>query len=817
MCAAGTAYSKLFSTGNIPTQDFNVLAKAYVTKFNPAPTSGTDIFAAQFPNPDTVNQEMFRIDETINASDSLWGYGYIERENTNSAIPFGGGNVPGFASTQTESISNYTVAWNHVFSASTLNELRVGYTRFNFKAVEPLTPVLPSSIGFAINPQEGLTGAGLPFVGLPGNDISLGFTTNGPQPRIDQNYQLNDNFSHIMGNHDLKFGIDIRRFFDDNPFFARNNGGFTFGGAGTYSTGDPFADLLLGFPDSYNQTSGGLNDGSAQMYYSYAQDSWKARRDLTVNYGLAWSINTPYVDHFNNNRAINCFRPGEQSAIFPTAPVGLVFPGDANCSSAGYPAKLHNFGPRLGFAWSPSLGRLSGRPGDFSIRASAGIYYDQTEEEGVLQNLTAPPFSISSSGFGDAGGTSAFQNPFVAIQCLNQKNQLIAGCTATTPTGTPLVVSSIPNKFPFTPPQAGDKNIDFANFSPMSLNLLDPHYGVPYAENYNLTVQRQIGTTIITVGYVGSEGRHTERALELNPLLFPLQCANTPACLDSVPFQFESPVASSFYRFGPQTSVVSGNPIYYASLYQQQTDGNSNYNSLQASAQKSLSNGLNFLLSYTWSHANDDSSSLEDQAFNGPGTNGFIPALNYGASAFDARQRFVASFSYTLPFPSSWTDGGFGRRALKGWRVYGITTAQTGFPFSVEGTQFTSLTCDAFTFFSCPDNLQTTGAPVDITSPRGANNQYFNPNAFQFAALGTFGDVARNALHGPGIWNTDLAVFKDTQITERTTLQLRIDASNAFNHVQFDNPNRVLGGAGFGDVPGDTGPRIVQLGARFIF
>ena len=835
-CAAGTPYGNLvnksgtvfpgfgnglFASGNIPTQDFNTTAFGYISKFNPIPNVGTNAFVAQFPAPSTVNQELFRIDYNATSKDSFWGYGYVEKQKSNSVLPFTGANVPGFPSQQSEGIYNYTVSWNHVFNAETLNDLRVGYTRFNFQAVEPLTPVLPSSIGFAISPQTGLTGAGLPFIGINGGP-SFGFSTNGPQPRIDQNYQANDDFAHTMGNHQFKVGMDVRKFSEDNPFFARENGSYAFNGNGIYSTTDPFADALLGFADSYNQTSGGLNDFSAMMFYTYAQDSWKARSNLVVNYGLGWEINTPFTDHFNGGVGINCFRPGEQSSVFPTAPVGLVFPGDAGCSSAGYSTKYRNFGPRLGIAWSPDLGWLSGGPGKMSVRAGVGIYYDQIEEEGFLQNLTAPPFQLSSAGFNDVGGTAAFQNPFAAVECLNQQNQPIAGCKPiNASTGAPLAVTSISNKFPFTSPAKGTTNIDFASFGPLSLNLVDPNYGVPYAENYNLTVQRQVGSAIVTVGYVGAVGRHTERAQELNPLLNAFQCAQTADSCGS-PNQFASPEA--VYKYPAQTSVVltptlpQPESIFFASLAQQGSDGNSHYNALQASVQKSLSHGLDFLVAYTWSHSIDDSSSLEDAAFNGPGTNTFLPALNYGDSAFDARQRLVVSFDYQLPMPSAWTGSGFGRRALKGWRISGITTAQTGFPFNVLNFNFTSLTCNQFEFFSCPDNLQT-NAPLVITNPRSPTSRYFNKNAFAFPALGTFGNVARNSIHGPGLWDTDMAVYKDTQITERMSLQLRMDAQNAFNHVSFNNPSGNIDSSRFGRVSSDgvEGPRIVQLGARFIF
>ncbi len=832
MCPAGTSYASLWSTGVIPTQDFNALALKYVTAYNPAVNFGTDQYSAQFPNADNVNQYLWRVDDTISSKDALWGYGYIERQNSGSALPFTGANVPGFAAVQTESISNYTVSWNHILSSNAINQFTVGYTRFNFVTVEPAKPTLPSSIGFSINPQFP-SGAGLPYIGLPPGDIHLGFSTNGPQPRIDQNYQINEDLSYIFGKHQLKFGFDGRRFWTNSVFAARNNGSYTFQGNGTYSTGDPFADLLLGFADSYSQTSGGPWMGRSQEFYSYAQDSWTARPNLTINYGVGWQVNTPWILPYNNFTAINCFRPGERSLIYPSSPVGVVFPGDPGCSSSGEYTHFNDVGPRLGLAWSPDLGRLSGGAGNFSIRAGAGIYYNQTESEGALQNLGAVPLQISDAGFADALGTAAFQDPFTAIQCLDQQNNVIGGCTAINPgTKTALSVTSVPNKYPFQAPPKGFANIDFSNYGPLSLNLLDPNYRTPYAVNYNLTIQRGLpGKMLLSLGYVGSQGRHTERAYELNPLLNPTECAATPSCANSSPDLWlaapgpGNPTGIADFKYGPQAvpSFVTPVPgaseiVYLASLGQQTTDGNSHYNAFQASLQKTYSHGLDFLVSYTWAHSTDNSSNLEDAAFNGPGTNTFLPELNWGDSAFDARQRLVVAYDYTIPVPSSLSSNGFGSRALSGWRISGITTAQTGFPIALQNFYNTSLTCGAATYYACPDNLEYTGQALNLSNPRGPNNQYFNPGAFTLPALGTFGNVRRNSFHGPGLWNTDLAIYKDTKITERMKVQLRVDAENAFNHAQFSNPDGAFGDSTFGDVTSTVqGPRILQLGARFIF
>src|SRR6267378_2588714 len=522
-CPAGTLYSSLFSTGNIPTQDFNSVAVTLMNQFVPPPNFATNLFTF---NPVTVNsadQYLYRVDHTFNARDTIWFYSFIQTNPSNDTLPFTGSTLPGFAEFATRHTKQYAAAWVHTFTSSTLNELRAGYTRFNFDAVEPVTPTLPSSAGFTgINPQVP-SKAGLPVIAITGL-FTLGFTDNGPQPRIDQTYQITDNFSKVYGKHSLKFGFEGRRFNVSNPFFARLGGHYTFARRGAFSTGNAGADFLLGFPDDYFQTSGNFIDAQAYEYYFYAQDQWKIRSNLTMTYGIGYQIDTPITDRTNHARAINCFRPFQQSTVFPTAPPGLAFPGDAGCSSSGYATHYNNFGPRIGFAYSPNWGRISGGPEKFSIRAGYGIYYNRGEEELTLQNLNAPPFSLASFGIADVGGNSSFIAPFTDIRCINQNGSPIAGCVPSGPS------VSISNKFPFTVPPAGSA-VDFGFFEPFSLNVLDPNFRVPYAMNYNLTIQREIpGRMIVSVGYVGALARHLYNTHELNPGINPAGCAATPAC-----------------------------------------------------------------------------------------------------------------------------------------------------------------------------------------------------------------------------------------------------------------------------------------------
>jgi len=796
---AGTPYCTIFPTGHIPTSDFNSISANLLNKFVPLPNFGSNNNQFSF-NPTRIgvqDQGIARIDHTISSKDSIWGVMFFNHLPNVDDLPFTGATVPGFGENSQNDSRQFIADWNHTFNANTLNEFRLGYTRLNLVTVNPTTPVAPSSLGFNINPQL-TSGQSIPRITITGL-FTLGFSINGPQPRIDQTYQLTDNFTKIVGRHSLKFGFDGRRFDVDNPFSARNNGSFSFSRTARNSTGVPGADFLLGIPASYAQTAGGLIIARAYESYLYVQDSWKARPNLTVNYGTGWQIDTP-LDNFQfGGLAVNCFRPGEQSTVFPTAPLGLVYPKDKNCNKAGgYDTKLTHFGPRAGFVYAPDWGRLSGGSGasKLSIRAGWGLYFNRTEEEGSLQNLGAPPFGLNTIGAADVGGSPSFANPFADI----------SGNAA----------RSESNKFPFTAPAVGS-NVDFSPFLPFSINVFDPNLSTPYAMNYNLTIQRELpGSMIMSVGYVGSQARRLLRSFEGNSVTLAgaARCAANPQCANDATFKADFPNLSPF----------PGN--IYESLGTQGTTGKSHYNAFQASLNKNLTQGLTFLFSYTWSHAIDDGSGLEDSGFNLRGTNVLVPGLNIGDSAFDARHRFVASYSYLVPnlhnkfhqLPSM---------LFGGWQLTGITTLQTGFPVTLGDTGQTSLTCDANTFYACPDTPNQVAA-VHTLDPRnssigGVNHVFFNPADFVAAAPGTFGNVRRNSFHGPGLNNTDFAIFKNTQIgdNENRYVQLRLEGYNVFNHTQFCTATSCVDGdiqsPTFGQISAAQPGRLVQLGAKFYF
>ena len=807
---AGTAYSTIFSAGTIPTADINSVSSGllkYVPAYNKTtvnPVTGKTIYDYVFNATETQsrNQYLYRIDQVFNSKDSLWGTWFNESVDVSEPVSFFGGNLPGFGETDGEHFKFLTLSWSHVFNDHMVNELRGGYNRFNYAAVFPNPATSPSAAGFSITPQDP-AGAGVPLISVTGL-FNLGFSPYGPQPRIDQLYQATDNFSIIEGRHTLKFGFDMRRWEELSPSLSYNSGEFAFRSYGAYSTGVPGADFLLGVPSWFTQASGGLENARTRQYYSYVQDEFKFRPNLTLIYGLGWTIDTPNINIAYNGHGQMAFRPGQQSTLFPGAPVGIVYQGDAGVSAAG-PTQWKNFGPRLGLAYSPDWGWLTGGAGKTSIRAGFGIYYDKSETEQAGQvGFGIPPFAtntltgVTGAGSPVLGLNPSFANPYADIA---------------TPTTT------IPNPYPF---EGYPSSVDYATtpglepvFGPccavVAKKFLDPRM-----TNYNLTVQRQVGaSTIVTVGYVGSVARYLSYGMPIN-VVTGLDATDSPI--------FPYPLGV----YGPIDTIFSG--------------GNSNYNALQVSVNKHMSHGLQFLVSYTYSRSFDDTSGFENSSFGeyggqGGGYGGSIrasnpycfPGCDYGASVFDAPQRLVISYVYQIPGLHGgdwWLD-----RLTQGWTISGITTFQEGFPVDIADLSNPSGGCQAGDF-SCWDGPNQI-APVHYMNPR-TSGFWFSGGSFapvSCAATGcpaagvsptsvvAYGNAPRNPLRGPGLNNWDFALYKDTSISESMKIQLRMEAYNVFNHTQF-NPDGIgtdISAGNFGQIAEAQNPRLMQLVAKFIF
>lgn len=810
----------------IPTSSYNPIAASLASTYVPAPNTtlgGNAYYTFNSANTLKSDQGIIRIDEQLTHDDTLWGSVIFQSTPSFNSLPFIGATLPGFAQNNAQHFKVFNASYTHTFNPTTLNELRAGYYRFNYAAVEPAKVVNPASLGFSINPQDP-SASGVPFMGLTGL-FDLGFSRNGPQPRKDENLDFADNFTKIVGNHNMKFGAHVEKFVVSNPYYANNSGTYGFAGTGSYSSGDPLIDFLMGIPDSYAQGTGGFIDASSWELYFYAQDNWKVSDTLTVNYGIASDTETPFANTQYGGLGIICWAPTGQSKVYPTAPPGLLYPGDKGCNiEGGATTKYDHFAPRLGFAWSPESGpsMLLGAPGThaFAVRGGFGVYFNRDAEEAQLQNLEDPPTGLNSQGATDVGGSPAFANPY----------QDVTGDTSV----------SEPNKFPFTPPAPGSP-IDFGAFEPLDLNSVAPNYSVPYTYNFNLNAQRSLPSNmVLTVGYVGSMGRKLVRAYEADRMTV----TGHAACLADPTCVAHRANFLSYYYPKYFTAQTNGSPVYF-SVGRPYTDGASNYNALQVQLTKDTTHGLYFSVAYTYSHALDNASGLESSGFNGfPGTNGvgtnWVPGfqyLSYGNSDYDARHRLVILYNYQVPITAGMNSNRIVREFAGGWHITGITTLQTGFPVTIDETGTNNaMWCNgaAISYYACADVPETSTFDIPTMNPRKTGNYWFNPAPFSTEPIGTFGNTKRNFFHGPGFNYTNLEFYKDFPLgglNSSRYIELRLEAYNAFNHPNFDQPDgNFSDGPTFGQISnviqpannnnanGDPQPgRAIQLAGKFYF
>src|SRR5579864_4045780 len=722
------------------------------------------------------DQGVFSIDHHFTDRNALTATWFYEPANSFSPLAFGGSPLPGFGTTTTQYTENAILNDAYTFTPTMLNQARVSYHRLAQKSVQPVNTTSLSSLGLnAITPDDP-SAAGPPNVRISGFS-QFGNTIQGPQDRFDNTFQYLDTLSWVHGHHDLKFGAEARWYDQNQIFDFINSGVYIIDGSGVENgVGNPIpglpdalSDFANGFSTVYAQNSAGRRGYRTRAMSLYAQDNWKIRPRFTINLGLRWEYNSPLTD-LNND--VNTFRLGQQSTVFPTAPTGLVFPGDTGISNSTYRTDWHDFGPRVGFAWD-----VTGN-GRFAVRGGAGIYYDAPISELTLQFLTAPPFAIQPNEI-----FTPIANPFLGS-----------------------LVNPIANPFPFHPVRPGQA-FDFTSVAPIGLTVMDPNFRNPRSYNWNFQVQKQLaGNWIVDATYVGTKGTSLLNRRNIDYAIAGpgANTGNTDA-------------RRIFNQNNPEDTAFGG--AVFGAITDQLSDANSIYNALELRAVKRFTRGFYMTHAYTWSHAIDDASGLRTAA------NVFNYALDRGNSDFDVRYRYVGSYIYELPFLRG--KSGAMAMLLGGWGVSGITTFQSGLPFDIAEPTDRCL-CDGGD--QHPDYI---GGTVQFFDPRntsavpGLSNALFNGKT-NFARVGSgtsfslgagrYGTLGRNVFHGPGINNWDIAAFKNFRFLERQSLQLRSDFFNAFNHASFGNPNATIGSPTFGQVQStQVDPRRIQISARYMF
>jgi hypothetical protein len=473
---------------------------------------------------------------------------------------------------------------------------------------------------------------------------------------------------------------------------------------------------------------------------------------------------------------------------------------------------------------------LTGGRGKTSIRAGAGIFYSAFEDLSQFQEVGDLPFGL----FWSPGGHKLFETPYIDRQTgLDGQKFPFALLTGATP--------QHPNAFDFSPyfPLTGNAEVAFNHKNRL-----------PYAEHFDLSVQRQLGAnTLVSLGYVGTVGHKLITFINSNPsdnklCLFlsdpnNLQ-AGSPACgpgnEDGGPFVLKAgvpdvPGYAGIRSFASTRLLVGLNHandpvVQWGSNAYEKTIANSAYHSFQATLRHTSARG-EFLFGYTYGKCLDNSSGLEDP------TNPYNPSLSRGLCLFDVKHNFVGSYTALLPFEKLFhADNGWSKRALGGWQFTGITTFATGLPIQLSEGNDVSLTGSIGT-----DIPQLTGngklfagGGFSSTNPR-SGLPYFNncilskigncaAGAVPFFDLeqpGQIGNANRRFFHGSGLNNWDMGLLKNINLTESKLLELRFEAFNIFNHAQFQNPNGNIDSSNFGKITAANAPRILQLGAKFHF
>lgn len=799
--------------GNLVPIDPN--AKPLLAMF-PLPNSGPRTFVSAPSQPTNWREELVRIDHNIN-NNLHATFRYIHDSwNSVNAAPLwtNGASYPTIQDAYSQPSTGLIARLTAVVNPTLLNEFIFSYDTNHIVFQNQGAWQRPAGYNVGLF-QNGFGGGKLPGIALNGgifNGIAqdAGYVPNGP---VNSNpiYTYRDNLSKIWGKHNVQFGAYfVASQKNELPQFEPSVPGFfTFDATNSaISTGDAFADLLLGRISSFAQAS------AQPKYYlrhkilePYVQDDWHITQRLTLNLGMRFSLYGTARD--DKRQAFNfdptVYNPATAPVIDKdgsiTGSVGALVPGSGNpfdgivqCGGKGGPFPIPNFpnastapksdpgcmsghlfnpAPRIGFAWDPW------GDGKTAIRGGYGIFWEYTNgNEAVATSLEgSPPLALTPT-----------------VTNLSSYASLSGSAVASQPTF-PLTLVSIPQKAQF-----------------------------PYVQQWHFDVQHEfMKNTVAVISYVGSKGTHLGRRRDLNQL--------RPTLLSADPYKPGEP-------FDGGTNPTTGNPVHddcgtgvtpsgvvvpgfnpgglptpgtpglnlfaacgnnvdgfrpflgYGDIRRQENAASSTYHALQTSVRRTIG-ALTFTMAYTWSHSIDDSSS--------GGDTGFVDSYNFrsnrASSNFDQRHVVSISYIYDLPFFKS---PGVLHTALGGWTWSGITNVQTGAPFTVTNGGAGSTPSDnagvanGTGFGSYPDLIGDPFQGVGNAGNPGFGPFFGNPSAFVAPRGLTFGDAGRNILRNPRQTNFDMALLKVFPVHESMSFQFRAEAFNVFNHTQFG----YIGGGG---------------------
>jgi hypothetical protein len=768
-----------YAGNQIPVSTLDPVALG-VTKFLPI-GSADQCGKVTFGIPVTGDEDQWigRVDWVQNSKHTVYGrYFIVDYQNPPT---FDGKNL--LTTTQPgnfERAQSATIGDNYTFTPNTLNAFHFTFNRIRDNRGPTASPINWTQLGsqmYSAVPNflliSSMSGGFTTFCGTcaPGH-----FNFNG--------FQVGDDVDLIRGRHQIAFGFNLIRIQNNTISGFEENGAPAFNGS---FTGMGMADFLLGRMSDFQQTNPTPDDLRQWVMSIYAQDSFKLSNKFVLNFGLRWEPTFSDPDRYGRGTSFSlpAFLAGQRSTVNPTAPPGLFFKGDPGIPNAMWNGHLANFAPRVGVVWNPH------GDGRDTLRIGGAILYDSTETWFNERETTNPPYG----NLIDVGATGTLTNPWAGYQGGN----------------------------PF--PQHG--NLFFPNFGVYVNMPINPK--PTSVAQWNITYQRQIGRSwVASVSYLGNETTHLWIAEERNPAQYiPGNCTAGQYGLTAAgPC---SPTTNTnqrrlLYLANPATG------INYASIDTMDDGAVAHYEGLLASVQHRLAQHFVMNANFTDSYCLSDfdfgaalASSTNSQVFN--------RHADWGPCIFDTRYNFN-----TYVLAQSWWNGSnvWAKRLVSNWQLSPLIHASSGQPLNLNyggaaaGTDFsrTGLGNDR------PNQILPNPYPASQSCGNSSICvQFLNPAAFSTSLpVGTYGNLGRNSVRGPGSFNFDLALVRQFKITERFSLQARAEAFNIINHPNFVgaiSPSGLIAAfstmttnaasSTFGQPQAAFDPRILQFALKLFF
>jgi hypothetical protein len=771
--------------------------------------------------------------------------------------PFGTASSLAFQRTDTQQNRFLSLTHTHVFSATKINELRAGYSRFIFANI-PADAINLSDIGATRGNSDQFPG--MYQVNITGL-FQIGTGVNDERGTVSNQYNIVDTFSMTVGKHSLRFGgeaiqYQLNRF---NNFAVR--GALTTGAttSGITPAPSPFINCTLNTNDCsafqnflrgrVTAIQSAFGDPArnfiATDYAAFIQDDYRWSPRLTFNIGLRWEGMS-----FGRDKLYRAgvFDPalaaaGQNPFLIPEKVDLAGFrgtPGVSDCALRNC-FDGNNFAPRVGFAWDVTGDQKT------VIRGGYGIYYQRLSNQNILQNSLAAPFTVQPLSSTTTPAPFQLQNPFASIPppsviatAFIPSATFFAGLRNTT-TGAVVTDPTLVNQANVAPifvNAQGQRCLNYGGTATnCSINLasftsapLDAY--TPYTQQYNFTVQRELGRGwAVELGYVGTH--YTGGIGIWDPYLATLASPSNPITVRDMNGVSYTITANTVNNEELRHQII-GLSRKRGSRYSGNI-GFADYDSFQATVSRRMSRGLYFQGAYTYSRTIDNvSGSLSTDELNatrnGQGGGNILNSQadvfqNKARGDFDRPHRLVVSYSYDLPVPNR---SFFNNQIFKGWAISGIVTYQSGLPFSLTdssaGGAFGQTGVATATFSGL------CGTDVSTMYTQGSLQQrlahYVDPTCFRTApvvangAAGAtgFGDVPRNAFRGPYQQNWDMSLIKSFRIREGHDLRFRMDVFNLFNHPVFGFPTSVNVGTpvSLGQITTTVVPaRLIQFGLNY--